>query len=71
MYLQVFFVILTFFSFSDAIILPFVDGLTSLFAGCVIFSTLGYTAHISNIEIESVVKQGNANLDNVTDSIYN
>ena len=44
--------------FRDALILPFVDAFTSLFAGCVIFSTLGYTAAATNTDIDLVVKQG-------------
>lgn len=42
--------------FRDAMILPFVDAFTSIFAGCVIFSTLGYTAAASNLDIDMVVK---------------
>ncbi|XP_063428114.1 sodium- and chloride-dependent glycine transporter 2-like [Mytilus trossulus] len=42
----------------DAMILPFVDAFTSIFAGCVIFSTLGYTAAAANLDIDMVVKQG-------------
>ena len=38
--------------------LPFVDAFTSIFAGCVVFSTLGYTAAASNVKIDTVVKQG-------------
>ena len=44
--------------FRDAILLPFIDAFTSIFAGCVIFATLGYTAAASDVEIGSVVKQG-------------
>ncbi|CAG2195173.1 unnamed protein product [Mytilus edulis] len=47
----------------DAMILPFVDAFTSIFAGCVIFSTLGYTAAASNLDIDMVVKQGTSNED--------
>ncbi|KAL4221043.1 hypothetical protein ACF0H5_019305 [Mactra antiquata] len=42
----------------DAIILPILDGLTSFFAGCVIFVNLGYMAHSANLPIEDVVSQG-------------
>jgi hypothetical protein len=35
-----------------------VDGLTSWFAGCVIFVTLGYMSHQENVPIEEVVAQG-------------
>lgn len=42
----------------DTLMLPFVDAFTSIFAGCVVFSTLGYTAAASNVKIDTVVKQG-------------
>ena len=31
---------------------------TSIFAGFVIFSVLGYMAHASNLEVENVVEKG-------------
>lgn len=45
--------------FRDAMILPVLDTFTSLFAGCVVFSTLGYMAEASKVQIDDVVKQGN------------
>jgi len=38
--------------------MPALDAVTSLFAGCVIFATLGYMAHETDVEIENVVAQG-------------
>lgn len=45
-------------NYRDAFILLVVDGLTSWFAGCVIFVTLGYMSHQANVPIEEVVSQG-------------
>jgi len=45
-------------NYRDAFILLVVDGLTSWFAGCVIFVTLGYMSHQANVPIENVVSQG-------------
>lgn len=42
----------------DAFILLVVDGLTSWFAGCVVFVTLGYMSHQANVPIQEVVSQG-------------
>ncbi|XP_071145435.1 sodium- and chloride-dependent glycine transporter 2-like [Mytilus edulis] len=44
--------------YRDAMILPVLDTFTSLFAGCVVFSTLGYMAEASKVQIDDVVKQG-------------
>lgn len=40
-------------------ILPFIDCITSWFAGCVIFVTLGFMANQANVSIGDVVEQGN------------
>ncbi|VDI73287.1 solute carrier family 6 (neurotransmitter transporter, amino acid) member 5/7/9/14 [Mytilus galloprovincialis] len=42
----------------DVIILLVLDGLTSFFAGCVIFVTLGFMAKQSGVHIDDVVAQG-------------
>ncbi|XP_071147754.1 sodium- and chloride-dependent glycine transporter 1-like [Mytilus edulis] len=42
----------------DVIILLVLDGLTSFFAGCVIFVTLGFMAKQSGVHIDDVVEQG-------------
>jgi SNF family Na+-dependent transporter len=39
-------------------ILPVLDTFTSLFAGCVVFATLGYMSETSKLPIDDVVKQG-------------
>jgi len=39
-------------------IVPVLDAVTSLFAGCTIFVTLGYMAHKANLPIDKVVEQG-------------
>jgi solute carrier family 6 amino acid transporter-like protein 5/7/9/14 len=39
-------------------LLPVLDCVTSWFAGLVIFVTLGYMSHQSNIPIDEVVEQG-------------
>jgi hypothetical protein len=44
--------------FRDAMILPVLDTFTSLFAGCVVFATLGYMSETSKLPIDDVVKQG-------------
>lgn len=44
--------------FRDVIILLVLDGLTSFFAGCVIFVTLGFMAKQSGVHIDDVVAQG-------------
>lgn len=43
----------------DAVIITMMDAFTSWFAGCVIFVTLGYMAHKSNVPVGDVVDQGN------------
>lgn len=47
-----------FLYYRDAMILPILDTFTSLFAGCVVFSTLGYMAEASGVSIDDVVSQG-------------
>ncbi|CAL1535503.1 unnamed protein product [Lymnaea stagnalis] len=44
--------------YRDALILPLLDCLTSVYAGMVIFAFLGYMAHISNKSIDNVVDEG-------------
>ncbi|KAH9504006.1 Sodium- and chloride-dependent glycine transporter 2 [Bulinus truncatus] len=44
--------------FRDAMIVPIVNCCTSVFAGFVIFSVLGYMAHTTNTAIHQVVDQG-------------
>ncbi|XP_069117798.1 sodium- and chloride-dependent GABA transporter 1-like [Argopecten irradians] len=44
--------------YRDSIIIPLVDAFTSLFAGCVIFVTLGYMSVSFNVEIKDVVADG-------------
>ncbi len=42
----------------DALIVPFVNCGTSVYAGFVVFCTLGYIAHEKNAPIEEVADQG-------------
>ncbi|XP_022337036.2 sodium- and chloride-dependent glycine transporter 1-like [Crassostrea virginica] len=44
--------------FRDAMILPIVDVVTSVFAGCVVFVTLGFMAEEANVTVEKVVDSG-------------
>ncbi|XP_069113462.1 sodium- and chloride-dependent GABA transporter 1-like [Argopecten irradians] len=44
--------------YRDAMIVPAVDAFTSLFAGCVIFVTLGYMSTTFNLNIKNVVADG-------------
>lgn len=44
--------------FRDAMILPIVDVITSVFAGCVVFVTLGFMAEEAGVPIENVVDSG-------------
>ncbi|XP_069100866.1 sodium- and chloride-dependent glycine transporter 1-like [Argopecten irradians] len=44
--------------YRDAMIVPFVNCGTSLFAGLVIFSVLGFMAHETGVDIKNVVTQG-------------
>ncbi|XP_062600633.1 sodium- and chloride-dependent glycine transporter 1-like [Saccostrea cucullata] len=44
--------------FRDAMILPVVDVVTSVFAGCVVFVTLGFMAEEAGVSIDKVVKSG-------------
>ena len=37
---------------------PILDAVTSLFAGCTIFVTLGYMAHKAGVPIDKVVEEG-------------
>lgn len=48
-------------------ILPIVDVITSVFAGCVVFVTLGFMAEEAGVPIENVVDSGK--MENV-DGIY-
>lgn len=44
--------------------MPILDCVTSIFAGMVIFTYLGYTAHITDKDMEDVVAQGQSkNID--------
>jgi len=42
----------------DCTIIVGINGFTSLFAGCVIFSVVGYMAHVSGIPIDKVADSG-------------
>ncbi|XP_056018102.1 sodium- and chloride-dependent glycine transporter 1-like isoform X2 [Ostrea edulis] len=44
--------------FRDAMILPILDVLTSVFAGCVVFVTLGVMAHEAGVPVDKVVDSG-------------
>ncbi|XP_025084088.1 sodium- and chloride-dependent glycine transporter 1-like [Pomacea canaliculata] len=44
--------------YRDAMFLPILDALTSVFSGFVIFVYLGYMAHLQDTTVENVVKQG-------------
>lgn len=44
--------------YSDTIVVGVVNAGTSLFAGFVIFSVLGYMAFLLNSEVDEVVDQG-------------
>ena len=44
--------------YRDAMILPIVDVVTSVFAGCVVFVTLGFMAEEANVTVEKVVDSG-------------
>ncbi|XP_060085605.1 sodium- and chloride-dependent GABA transporter 1-like [Ylistrum balloti] len=44
--------------YRDAMIVPIVDAVTSLFSGCVIFVTLGYMSSTFNLDIQKVVSDG-------------
>lgn len=44
--------------YRDALILPVLDAVTSVFAGFVIFVYLGYMAHAQNTTVDKVVMQG-------------
>ncbi|XP_048774398.2 sodium- and chloride-dependent glycine transporter 1-like [Ostrea edulis] len=44
--------------FRDAMILPIVDVVTSVFAGCVVFVTLGFMAEEAGVSIDKVVDSG-------------
>jgi hypothetical protein len=44
--------------FRDALILPALDAVTSVFAGFVIFVYLGYMAHVNNTTVDKVIAQG-------------
>lgn len=47
-----------FFFYRDAILVPLLNCLTSFFAGFVIFSYLGYLAHVTNQDISNIVQAG-------------
>lgn len=53
--------------YRDAMILPIVDVITSVFAGCVVFVTLGFMAEEAGVPIENVVDSGK--MENV-DGMY-
>ncbi|CAK9291576.1 unnamed protein product [Gordionus sp. m RMFG-2023] len=44
--------------YRDAIMLPFINSGTSIFAGTVVFSFIGYMAHKTKVPIRSVIQKG-------------
>lgn len=51
--------LLSHFYHRDTVIVGTVNACTSLYAGFVTFSVLGYMAHQLNVEVEDVVDEGN------------
>lgn len=49
---------MNYYSYRDAMIVPFVNCGTSVFAGFVIFSVLGFMAHEANSTVDQIVTQG-------------
>lgn len=45
-------------AFLDSMIVAFGDGLTSIYAGMVIFTILGYMSHLMQLPVDQVVKSG-------------
>ena len=46
------------YTFRDAILVPIICGTASIFAGLVIFSTVGFMAHIMQQDVSKVVAAG-------------
>ena len=46
------------FVFRDAIIVGIGNALTSIYAGLVIFSVLGYMAHMKGVDVDDVTARG-------------
>ena len=46
---------------SDAIVMCFINGMTSILAGFAIFSILGFMSHVAAKPIAEIVKPGNLN----------
>jgi hypothetical protein len=44
-------------------ILPIVDVVTSVFAGCVVFVTLGFMAEEAGVSVDKVVDSGNMGVE--------
>ncbi len=52
----------------DAMTLCAVNGGTSILAGFVVFSVLGYMAHVANKSVAEIVKPGGNESETVTDA---
>ena len=52
------YLICVWYNFRDAMLVPIINCGTSIFAGFVIFSVLGFMAHTAGTTVDEVVKQG-------------